>query len=606
MVAGLSLGSPVLGQESEGESGEQDGAVVEDDGETESEETEIESAGPNEEYEEVQELKELEDATMSANTLGAAGWHPTILAPYSGALASLRRDSGLVAELYHGHKDVPVGAELLTIPAVRERFKSTTMFDLVEYNQPSVRAYLDFFDGRGKPVLAKWIERMGRFEPLIRKTLEEEGLPQDLIYVAMIESGFSPRAVSPASAVGVWQFIPTTGSEMGLAITRYVDERRDPVKATRAACKYFKLLYNKFGSWPLSMAAYNGGPGLVGNSVEKHNSNSYWFIQRQRGLYDETRRYVPKVLAAGLVTKNADVFGLEGIQKVEPFEFDIVEVPRRTLLRVFASAAGTDVSTLRDLNPELLRAQTPPGDGLYELRIPKGSTKKFVAKYDEIDADEAAHETHRLKFGQTLRDLAHELDVAPRVLRAANGFDSRERVSYGAPVLVPKEAKGKWRRRKKKDRRTFVVPKKNPNVKSGKRYFYRVNEGDTLDVVARGLGVKPGDLLLWNYLDPRAKLQDGMVLQVYAPEDLDRSTVALVTEGEVKAVVAGSTAHKRMKRKKRQPKRFYHRVKSGESLWLIARKYRTTVKKLKRWNRKVRRSNTLQPGQKIVVYPGRR
>lgn len=550
-------------------------------------------------------LRALEVEAMQPSSLVSGPFRVEILAPHQGTFVGVLRELGRVPELHHAAVSVPAGSRLLEIESVRERFDATQMFGLTLHDDPSVRSYLDFFDGRGKPTLARWMARMGRFEPLIRQTLREEGLPEDLIYVAMIESGFSPRAVSSASAVGVWQFIATTGSEMGLAITPYIDERRDPVKATRAACKYFKLLYDRFGSWPLAMAAYNGGPGLMRKNVRRHNSNDYWFIQRQGGMYDETRRYVPKVVAAGLVAKNADVFGLGAVEKVDPFDFDSVEVPRSTMLRVFAKAADTDVATLRALNPALRRAQTPPGDGLYSLRIPRGSTQVFVENYDALKDGENEHEIYTLKFGQSLRDLSIELNVAPRVLRAANGLESGARVAYGTELVVPVEALGKWRKSKSSSKKTIVVPKESPHAE-GTRVFYRVQHGDTLDVVARGLGVKPGDLLLWNFLDPRARLQPGMILQAYVPSDLDRSNVFAMAEADVNAVVEGSPEHKRMTRKKKKPRRFYHRVKSGESLWLIARKYRVTVDKLKRWNRKIRRNNTLQPGQRILVYPGRR
>ena len=332
------------------------------------------------------------------------------------------------------------------------------MLGLRAHDQPSVRAYLDFFDGRGKPILANWIARMGRFEPLIRSTLLEEGLPEDLIFVAMIESGFSPRATSPAAAVGVWQFIPTTGSEMGLEINRYVDERRDPVKATRAAAAYLKRLFDRFGSWPLALASYNGGPGLMSNNISRFNSNDFWHIQRHGGLYDESRRYVPKIIAAGLVTKNADVFGLNGIKKVAPFTFDVVEVPGNTRLSLFADAAGVSIDQLRELNPELLVAQTPPSRDTYELRIPAGATPKFVANYDGVvNRDGLEHDLHVVRFGETLKDVAQTYQIPPRVIASVNGLNARERVSYGQSLIVPKQGRGTYKTTSKTSQ-VLVVP----------------------------------------------------------------------------------------------------------------------------------------------------
>lgn len=566
--------------------------------------TEVDAEGAAE-YRDVQELNALENGSFAPTVLGVQGpFDLDLLAPTGGTLGAMRFDGA-------GPADVPIsrkaktGAELLTIPAVRKRFENTTMFGLTVHDEPSVRAYLDFFDGRGKPILAKWLARMGRYQPLIEKVLAEEGLPQDLVYVAMIESGFSPFATSPAAAAGVWQFIPTTGSDMGLRIDRWVDERRDPIKATHAAAKYLKLLHDRFESWPLALAAYNGGPGLVRNEVYKHNSNNYWRIQRLRGMYDETRRYVPKIIAAGLVAKNADIFGLAHVEAVRPEDFTTVEVPASTRLSVVAQACGVDFDTIRWLNPALVRKQTPPGEDGYPVRIPADRLDRFVAKFDGFVRDEAAqHVRHTVAFGESLSDVAAKYQVAPRVLRVANGLERRERVSYGDEILVPKSAMGKYKPRES-GTRTVVVANAKLSLEGKERHFYEIEKGDTLDAVGRALGLNPADLVIWNDLDPVAKLQPGMVLQVFLPQEANLESVALLDTDSVKPVEPGSVEHKRIVRKKSTKKRLYYRVRPGDSLWKIAQKYKVTVDDIKKWNRSVRRSNTLQPGQKLVVYPGR-
>ncbi len=560
-----------------------------------------------EDFKDVESLNSLEETSLRAVVYGVdGGWPGAILAPFSGTWTAVIQDAGKVPELQQGR--VPVGSELLSIPSVRKRFETTSMLGLRVHDQPSVRAYLDFFDGRGKPTLAKWISRMGRFEPLIRETLRAEGLPEDLIFVAMIESGFSPRATSPASAVGVWQFIPTTGSEMGLEISRYVDERRDPVKATRAAAAYLKRLYKRFGSWPLALASYNGGPGLMSKNIRRFNSNDFWHIQRHGGLYDESRRYVPKIIAAGLVTKNADVFGLQSVVKVDAFDFDLVQVPGNTRLNVFADAAGCSLNDLRELNPELLAPQTPPNTKLYELRIPTGSSAKFVASYDGILQREGAeHTLHTLRFGETLADVAAEYEIPARVLLVTNGLKSRQRVPYGTLLVIPVQGRGTFKD-SKTALTTLIVPASITAVEGRVRRLYRVNSGDTIDALARASGVKPSDLVLWNFLDPRAILQPGMVLQIFVSVPVDETKVSLIDPDKVKVVVAGTPEAARVQRKKKTStgRRFYHKVRSGESLWTIARKYRVTVADVKKWNRSIRRNDTLQPGQKLVVYPGKR
>lgn len=556
------------------------------------------------EYQDVETLNALEQETFHPQVLGPHSFDVSLLAPAVGLVgdAALETARQQPLELKRKHR---VGAELLSIPAVRERFEDTSMFDLVVHDQPSVRSYLDFFDGRGKRILAKWLKRMGRYQPLIEKVLDEEGLPRDLIYVAMIESGFSPYATSPAAAAGVWQFIRTTATDMGLRIDRWVDERRDPVKATHAAARYLKLLYGKFGSWPLALAAYNGGPGLVAKEVQRHNSNNYWRIQRDRGMYDETRRYVPKIIAAGLVAKNADVFGLDFVTPEAPVRWTEVTVPGGTRLSIIADAAGVDYEQVRFLNPALIRKQTPPGEE-WSVRIPADALTKFVAKFDKyVHHRGAEHIRHVVQFGESLEDIGRHHGVLPRVIRVANGLERRERVSYGEELLIPKDALGTWTPRASR-KETVIVPNARLQIDGKKKWFYEVHRGDTLAVLGEGLGLNPMDVVLWNDLDPGAKLQPGMVLQLFLPADEEVHTLALVDQQHIVAVSPESVAAKKIARKKKARKRVYHRVKSGESLWLVAHKYRVTVGDLKKWNRKqVGRKNVLQPGMKLVVYPGK-
>jgi membrane-bound lytic murein transglycosylase D len=562
-------------------------------------------------YDEVAELESLESQTLDAVLVGRESTYDSqLLAPFRGTLSSLHQDLGYVAELHQLTGMAPAGSKLLEVDAVRERFENTEVLGLTQHNQATVRAYLDFFDGRGKPILAGWMKRQARFAPLIQKTLREEGLPEDLIYVAMIESGFSPWARSPASAVGLWQFIRSTGRWMGLRIDAYVDERRDPVKATRAAARYLTYLHDKFGSWPLALAGYNGGPGLVARTIKKYNSNDYWFICRQKGMYSETRRYVSKVIAAALVAKNADIFGLDILDKHDPFEFDLVEVPARTRLGLVANAVGSDVDTLEALNPELRRGYTPPGNPSYELRIPKGSTEKFVANFDKISVEEGAeHVTYRVRFGESVEMVGERMEVAPRMIRAANGLEQGELPQIGAELVIPKKALGSWKPKKKNSsKKVVLLPSKKFDHPGRQRYFYRVNYGDTLEAIGRGLQIKPSDIVLWNTIDPKAHLKEGLYLQIFLPAERDHDSLALTAESQVTPLVMGSNAHKSWLRKKSRGStsgRRWHKVRSGESLWLIARKYKVTVKKIKRWNTKLRRNNTLQPGQKILVYPGR-
>ncbi|MEM1347682.1 MAG: transglycosylase SLT domain-containing protein, partial [Myxococcota bacterium] len=522
---------------------------------------------------------------------------PELWAPYRGTLQAIRQDLGGVPELYTLPSKTPSGSALIELEAVRERFDDTMVLgQKVPYTHPKIRAFLDFFDGRGKRTLVKWLTRMARYEPMIQQTLKEEGLPEDLIFVAMIESGFSPYATSPAKAVGLWQFIEVTGADMGLRIDRYVDERRDPVKSTRAAARYLKHLYEKYDSWPLALAAYNGGAGRVSGEMRRLNTNSYWALVRHQGMHEEARRYVSKIMTAALIHKNADLFGLGGLGTKEALEYDVVEVEKQTRLDRIARAIGCGVDDIMELNPELMRAMTPPQKKPYALRLPRGKAKRYVEKLDKIEVDEEVF-THTVAFGENIDLIAKKYAAAPRVLRAANGLGSRERLTYGSALVIPSEAVGKWTPTDKE--KPFVLVPKAPVVPpETTRYFYETNPGDSLQVIGQAFKVNPADVALWNELDLTANLGRGLTLQLYLPGDAP-NTLALRSPSDFQVIVAGSDDYK--KKMSRASKRKVHRVRPGESLWLIARKHKTTVKKLKQLNRELRRNQALQPGTVIVI-----
>jgi len=552
----------------------------------------------NEDYEDVAELKKLEEEELSPVMSGVTREAtPELWAPYRGTLQAMRQDLGGVPELYTLPSTTPTGAGLIELDSVRERFEATMVLgQKVPYTHPKIRAFLDFFDGRGKRTLVKWFSRMAKYEPMIRQTLREEGLPEDLIFVSMIESGFSPYARSPAKAVGLWQFIEVTGADMGLRIDRYVDERRDPVKSTRAAARYLKHLYEKYDSWELALAAYNGGAGRVSSEMRRLNTNSYWALVRHQGMHEEARRYVSKILTVALIHKNADLFGLSGLVTKKPMAYDVVEVEKQTRLDRVARAIGCRVDDIMDLNPELMRAMTPPQKKPYTLRLPSGKAKTYVEKVDKIEIDEEVV-THTVAFGENVDLIAKKYAAAPRVIRAANGLGSRERLTYGSVLVIPGEAMGKWTPADKE--KPFVLVPKTPVVPpETTRYFYQTNPGDSLQIIGQAFGLNPADIALWNELDLKANLGRRLTLQLYLPRDAP-NTLALRAPSDFQVIVAGSDDYK--KKMSRASKRKVHRVRPGESLWLIARKHKTTVKKLKQLNRSLRRNQTLQPGTVIVI-----
>ena len=272
-----------------------------------------------------------------------------------------------------GRPPAPALPEALDLPAAPVSLP-------VEVNA-RVEKWMRRFMTDQKVTFQTFLGREGRFASLIQGKLRERGMPEELLYLAMIESGLSPKATSRVSAAGVWQFMRPTAKQFGLRVDAWVDERRDPVKATDAALDYLAYLHARYGSWYLAAAAYNAGPSRVDRVLKRHggarpgDEDVYWKIVDH--LPRETREYVPKILAATTLARQAERYGFH-VKPVAAYEYDRVWVPQGTWLSSVAGALGVETSTLRDLNPHLVQGVTPPG-GPYGLRVPMGSTATVIA-----------------------------------------------------------------------------------------------------------------------------------------------------------------------------------------------------------------------------------
>jgi membrane-bound lytic murein transglycosylase D len=257
-------------------------------------------------------------------------------------------------------------------------------WDLPSDRTERVDFFIDFLKGERFDDMTEWLERIGKYGPMIREELAARNMPQDLLFLAIIESGLDPNAYSAADAAGIWQFIEPTGERYGLEVSRYVDERRDPVKATAAALTYLQELHDRFDSWFLAAASYNTGENRVGRIMEevtgseRGSDQDYWKISDR--LPRETRDYVPLMVAAGHIAKDPRGFGFPELQFQDPLRFDVVRVPGGTPLADVAEAAGADLAEVLDLNPHLVREQTPP-DRDWDVRIPEGSDRTFAANF---------------------------------------------------------------------------------------------------------------------------------------------------------------------------------------------------------------------------------
>jgi len=313
-------------------------------------------------------------------------------------------------------KDLDKAVEHSTAPRQLEFSKAVT-------ENPKVRYFINYFSKGGKIHFEKILARSGKYMPMIARVLREEGLPEELAYLALIESAFSPQAVSPTGAVGLWQFVPGTGRKYGLKINSWVDERRDPVKSTRAAAAYLKDLHDYFGRWYLATAAYNAGQGAIDRALQKSGAKDFWSLAEKAKLREETRNFVPKFVAASLIATDPKKYGFNDVDYETPTEYEEVEVEGTYQLASLARLAGTDLETVRDLNPALLRNRIPPGEHSFRVRLPAGHAKIFAQAYkQERDNEEARYVTHEVKKGETLFTIARRYGQEVSALMRLNGL----------------------------------------------------------------------------------------------------------------------------------------------------------------------------------------
>ncbi len=329
------------------------------------------------------------------------------------------------------HMTFPVDPALA--PKLQMELNQTASGIPLELADP-VLGYVHYFStDRGRRTLESGLRRSGRYKPLIERIFAEEGVPQELLYLAQAESGFLPRAVSYKRAVGMWQFTYAAGVDYSLGRNSVYDERLDPEKATRAAAKYLKSLYARYGDWYLAMAAYNCGPGLVDRAVERTGYADYWELLKRHALPKETANYVPIILAMTIMAKNPKDYGLENIDTDAPVEYDSIYLTAPTNLNLVADATMQPLSVIRDLNPSLLRMLAPAG---FEVHVPKGTAETAQAALETVPADSRqAWRLHHVEAGDTLEAIAKIYHLsADRIVAVNHAADSLE---TGDVLLIP-------------------------------------------------------------------------------------------------------------------------------------------------------------------------
>lgn len=385
-----------------------------------------------------------------------------------------------------------------------------------------VLAYLEFFQVDARDRFAIWLSRLSRYEGMIRERLRAKGLPEDLVYLTLIESGLSNSAVSRARAVGMWQFVSGTGRLYGLEVDPWVDERRDPYKATDAAVNYLSDLVQRLGSVYLAAAAYNAGEGRIQRGVrhlpgqsDSLTDETFFQLADRRYLRRETRDYVPKLIAAALIAKQPGRYGFTDIPRMPPLQFDEIRVSEATGLDVLARLADTTTDALLELNPQFVRGVTPPGREV-TVRVPRGAGTRTAERYDTLSAtSRITFVEHYVTRGQTLSDIAKQYRVSASLIQGANPSLRTRTLHVGQRVVIPMSGRAmpgsSWNSATADDAaRTAARSDGGATVAAS----HRVRRGETASQIARRYGVDLDALLDYNGLKRDSVIKAGKMLRI--------------------------------------------------------------------------------------------
>jgi len=460
------------------------------------------------------------------------------------------------------------------IKAQAEVEVQATRSDLPLMLTDPVAGYINYFSTRGRSTLEHALIRGGRYQDMIQKILRQEGVPQELIYLAQAESGFHPLAVSRVGARGMWQFMGSRARGYGLQRSWWVDERQDPEKATHAAARHLKDLYNQFGDWYLAMAAYNSGPGTVQQAVRRTGYADFWELYRRNVLPKETRNYVPIIVAVTIMAKNPAQYGLDQLETEKPIAYDTVKIDYPVDLRLVAECVDASAATLQELNPSLLRWTTPKNQE-FELRLPAGTKASYLSAIQAIPQDMRVWwRYHKIAPGDTLTSIAREYHSTPHAIAQANDLEIQADLEPESRLVIP-IATGKH-------------PPSEQATYARRITRYKVHKGDTVQSVADNFGVPPVMVRRWNHLKGES-VQGRRVLYVHLPVTPNGSDA-------IRASSPKSQSSNRLRRTAKTPTR--HKVKQGETLSSIASSYKTTVAAIRHDNGNLA---TLRPGMILLI-----
>ncbi len=455
-------------------------------------------------------------------------------------------------------------------------------FDIPVVVNAAVVKWMKYFTGSGRKYYHKWLGRTTRVQPMMFEKLDAAKMPRDLVYLSMIESGYSNHAYSRAAAVGLWQFMSPTARDWNLRVDYYIDDRRDPEASTVASARFLNYLYKRFGHWHLAWAAYNGGPGRIDRAIKRYGTNDFWELVRLNALHTETEDYVPKLIAAAIIGKHPERYGFTNINYEMPLEYETVMAPPGYSLATVARCAEATEAEIMELNPHIRRGALPPDGPEVRLYVPKGRGQSFLAALSEATPDaRITYKTHKVRSGESLSSIASKYGVSASDLQSVNRIRNANRITVGMVLTIPTKG-GTFAAVEDREvaTRTVTSPKSSSSAKKKevtlastvgtvtprtKTTTHVVQKGESLGKIADRYGVSQSDILRWNNIDNPNKILVGQRLKVVASS-------------------SGWTQYT---------------VKRGDTLSGIADRYNVSVSDLKSWNNI--KGNQINSGQTLKI-----